>query len=248
MAASDFSVETGNHVWAIGVDSDEGFLAESDLQDFVLTSMIKNADRVVFDTIGAFLDGRLEREMVYGTSDGAAGYSDFGGHVATFQNELDAVLVDLESGNVEIPEVTAIPSIWPEPAIHNFTVTFDGDSCVISGAPDVVDGEVVSITFVNTTDEYTTVGFAKGPTGVTDELYAERTVELGDPFEALLSLGGVPLINWTVPPNERYELRPTFGGTMPDGTHFGVGLTSCWPADSDSEETYQATIFNILER
>jgi basic membrane lipoprotein Med (substrate-binding protein (PBP1-ABC) superfamily) len=246
-AASDFSVETGNHVWAIGVDSDEGFLGESDLQDFVLTSMIKSLDGVVFDTISAFLDGRLEREMRYGTSDGAAGYSEFGGHVATFQNELDAVLVDLESGTIEVPEVTAIPSTWTEPADHNFVATFDGGSCVLTGAHDVVDGGVVSITFVNATDEDATVGFAKGLTGVTDEMHAERTAELGDSFEALLDLGGQPLISWTVPPNERHELRPTFGGTMPDGTHFGVGITLCGTSDTESDETYPTDSFNVLD-
>jgi hypothetical protein len=228
-------------VWAIGVDVDEGFLTDPELQPYVLTSMIKRLDRVVFETINGFLEGTLEREKVFGTADGAAEYSDFGGHIDGMRAGLDATLADLASGQIIVPSVTALPSTWAEPAPYTFSVTFDGNSCAISNARDVYDSEAVSFTFVNRTDRYASIGFAMGRADVTDEAYEEKTAELGDHFRALLELGAKPLIRWTVPPGERYEVRTTF-----DGAPYGVGVVQCWVDDSE-DVTYSVGSFNVLD-
>jgi basic membrane lipoprotein Med (substrate-binding protein (PBP1-ABC) superfamily)/DNA-binding SARP family transcriptional activator len=242
-AASDFSIATGDHVWAIGVDIDEGFLTSSDLQPYVLTSMTKQIDKVVYSTIDAFLKNSMDREAIYGVSDGSAGYSTSGGHIDGMTIELDAILVDLESGKITVPRATALPSTWAESAPNNFEVTFDGDSCVLSEAHDVFDSEVVSFTIVNETQRYASIGFAAGRADVTDDMYEEKTAELGDGFSALLELGGEPLIQWTIPPNEQYELRTTF-----DGAPFGVGIVQCWEDGSGDDVDYPAGSFNVLDR
>jgi basic membrane lipoprotein Med (substrate-binding protein (PBP1-ABC) superfamily)/DNA-binding SARP family transcriptional activator len=235
-AASDFSRSTGRHVWAIGVDSDEGFLAESDLKPFVLTSLIKSVDSVMFDTIGAFLDRRLEPEMVYRMSDGAAGYSTFGGHIDAMRFELDTIGADLESGSIDIPKVTALPSTWLEPGARELIATFDGESCVLSTAPEIFDGEDVDITFVNETDQNASMTLATSSISVSTEMYRQKLAERGNAFEAMADLTIEPINWWTVPPNSSYLLRAAF-----QGAPLSVGVVVCWVPN------FIAGSFNVLD-
>ncbi|MCL1600647.1 MAG: hypothetical protein M3112_03820 [Actinomycetia bacterium] len=81
-----------------------------------------------------------------------------------------------------------------------------------------------------------------GRADVTEEMYEEKAAELGDQFWALLELGAEPLILWTVPPGERYEVRTTF-----DGAPYGVGLVQCWVNDSEDDVIHWAGSFNVLD-
>ena len=49
----EYSEANNTHVWAIGVDSDQYLIAEPDQQTYILTSMLKQVDVAVFDTIKA---------------------------------------------------------------------------------------------------------------------------------------------------------------------------------------------------
>jgi hypothetical protein len=88
-----------------------------------------------------------------------------------------------------------------------------------------------------------TIGFAIGRAEATDQMYEEKTAELGNSFSALLELGGEPLIEWTIPPDEQYERRITF-----DGAPFGVGLVQCWENNPEDVVEYRAGSFNVLGR
>ncbi|MBT5850161.1 MAG: BMP family ABC transporter substrate-binding protein, partial [Acidimicrobiaceae bacterium] len=56
-AAKEHSEASGSKVWAIGVDSDQYNTVDAELQEYVLTSMLKRVDNAVFEIIKAHLDG-----------------------------------------------------------------------------------------------------------------------------------------------------------------------------------------------
>jgi basic membrane protein A and related proteins len=59
-AAAETSEATGSHVWAIGVDSDQYLTAPAELQDYILTSMLKRVDVAVYETIADYVEGQVQ--------------------------------------------------------------------------------------------------------------------------------------------------------------------------------------------
>ncbi len=203
--------------------------------------MIKGFNVAIYQTIDAYLRRTLERETVYGIEDGAIGYSTFGGHVDSMISQLETVLIKLQSKEIEIPESTSTASTWSTEAAHEFVVRFDGDSCVLSGARDILEGEIVSLMFINETDRAATVRLASGPADVTREMYAKKTVEVASASNALFNLDASFGSRWTVPAAEQYELRSGF-----EGDPMGRGVVACWA--SDDSEAYFAELFNVLSK
>ena len=70
-------------VWAIGVDSDQYDQVDADLQPYVLTSMLKNVDVAVYNTIESEMQRHVRRRDVetFDLSVGGVGYSTSGGFI-----------------------------------------------------------------------------------------------------------------------------------------------------------------------
>jgi basic membrane lipoprotein Med (substrate-binding protein (PBP1-ABC) superfamily) len=58
-AAREYSEANDTKVWAIGVDSDQYLTAGADVQDYILTSMLKRVDVAVYNTIEAHVNGEF---------------------------------------------------------------------------------------------------------------------------------------------------------------------------------------------
>jgi basic membrane protein A len=239
-AARDYSVATGDQVLAIGADVDTALIIDADLQDFVLTSLEKRFDTILYKTIEVFLDGSAEPFTMYGIEDKAVGYSRSGDRINAMQADLEAVTADLEAGLIVLPEVSAVPTAWPEPADHHATATFDGGECTLSELGGVVEGDVVSFTFVNKTNRDAWVNFWEMPGGVSTQMYAEAFDESEDANETLWSFGGTHVTWWEIPSNETYEIRTTFLGTP-----MGTGVVVC--GLGDSEPFRFAGSFDVLD-
>ena len=239
-AARDYSAATGDEVLAIGSDVDTALIVDTDLQDSVLTSLEIRFDTIIYRTIEAFLDGSLEKVAVYGIEDKAVGYSPSGDRIKPMQADLDVIMVELEAGLIALPEVSAVATTWPEPAEHHSTVTFDGRECTLSEVGELVDGDIVSFTFVNTTDSNAWITFWEVPTGMSTQMYADAFDESGRSIETFWTFGGEHVTWWEIPANETYEIRTTFSGSP-----MGTGLVGC--GVGGSETVLFAGSFDVLD-
>jgi basic membrane protein A and related proteins len=104
-AAMEVSESGGSKVWAIGVDSDQYLTAPEDVQEYILTSMLKRVDVAVYDTIEALVNDNFEggyRE--FGLADDGVGYSTSGGFVDDIADELEDYKQQIIDGEIEVPE------------------------------------------------------------------------------------------------------------------------------------------------
>ncbi|MFV1962122.1 MAG: BMP family ABC transporter substrate-binding protein, partial [Acidimicrobiia bacterium] len=124
-AAAEYSNNTGEHVWSIGVDVDEGFEAGAPVSDHVLTSMVKQFDSVIYQTIRSFLDGSLEKSTSYGLADGGISYSEFGGHLADVEAEIAAVEQRVVAGDADLPLISALPSSFRSTPVQTIDIILD---------------------------------------------------------------------------------------------------------------------------
>jgi basic membrane protein A len=103
-AAKEFSEAGGSKVWAIGVDSDQYLTAGEDVQDYILTSMLKRVDVAVYQTIKADIDGMFAPgAQVFDLSVDGVGYSTSGGFVDDIVDQLDAFKAQIVSGEIVVP-------------------------------------------------------------------------------------------------------------------------------------------------
>ncbi|MDW3217687.1 MAG: BMP family ABC transporter substrate-binding protein [Acidimicrobiales bacterium] len=78
-AAKEHTEASGSKVWGIGVDSDQYNTVGAEVQEFVLTSMLKRVDVAVYEIIKAHLDGDFgPGEQRYDLSVDGVGYSTSG--------------------------------------------------------------------------------------------------------------------------------------------------------------------------
>jgi len=106
-AAADFSEDNGTKVWGIGVDSDQYQTigaVDPDLQEFVLTSMLKRVDVAVFEVLQAQQAGTFEAgNTVYDLSVDGVGYSTSGGFVDDIVPQLEEFKAQIVSGDIVVP-------------------------------------------------------------------------------------------------------------------------------------------------
>jgi basic membrane protein A len=89
---------------AIGVDSDQYETAAPEVQDVILTSMLKKVDVAVFDFISSFVEGDVEAgEVVYDLEQGGVDYSTSGGKVDDIAEQLDGFKEQIISGEITVP-------------------------------------------------------------------------------------------------------------------------------------------------
>jgi basic membrane protein A and related proteins len=105
-AALEVSQERGEKVWAIGVDSDQYLTAPEEVQEYILTSMLKRVDVAVYETIadyintGTFTGGY----RAFGLEDEGVGYSTSGGFVDDIADELEDLRQRIIDGEITVPE------------------------------------------------------------------------------------------------------------------------------------------------
>ena len=102
--AAQETSDGGEKVWAIGVDSDQINLVDESQKEFILTSMIKRVDVVVYDTIATFVeDGSVSGVQVFDLESGGVDYSTTGGHVDEISDQLDELKQQIIDGEIEVP-------------------------------------------------------------------------------------------------------------------------------------------------
>lgn len=104
-AAQEYSEASGSKVWGIGVDSDQYFTVGSDLQEYVLTSMIKRVDTAVYDSVQQYLDGNLATgEIIFDLKSEGVGYSTSGDFLSDDTiSAIDEAKQQIVDGDVTVP-------------------------------------------------------------------------------------------------------------------------------------------------
>ncbi len=104
-AAKEVSESTGSKVWGIGVDADQYYMVDEAVREYVLTSMLKRVDNVVFLAIQSHINGTFKAgQTPFGLSDDGVGYSTSGGYVDDIVDELEAFKADIVAGNITVPD------------------------------------------------------------------------------------------------------------------------------------------------
>ena len=103
-AAKEHTEATGSKVWGIGVDSDQYNTVDADVQEFVLTSMLKRVDTAVFEIVKAHIEGTFGAgETRYDLSVDGVGYSTSGGYVDDILDQLEDFKAQIINGDIVVP-------------------------------------------------------------------------------------------------------------------------------------------------
>ncbi|MCA1781731.1 MAG: BMP family protein [Dermatophilaceae bacterium] len=89
---------------AIGVDSDQAKTAAAEVQDVIITSMLKRVDVAVYEFLKAEVEGTFEAgEVIFDLSEGGVDYSTTGGKVDDIKDQLDALKQQIIDGEITVP-------------------------------------------------------------------------------------------------------------------------------------------------
>jgi basic membrane protein A len=103
-AAKEVSDTTGEKVWAIGVDSDQYNAVAPELQEFILTSMLKRVDLAVATTVQDFLAGEFQPGISrFDLAVEGVGYSTTGGFIDDITDEINEWSEQIASGEIVVP-------------------------------------------------------------------------------------------------------------------------------------------------
>jgi basic membrane protein A and related proteins len=103
-AARETSEGGDSKVWAIGVDSDQYQTADEELREYILTSMLKNVDVAVYETIAAHVNGEFTGGYrTFDLESGGVGYSTSGGFIDDIEGELEELRQRIIDGEIEVP-------------------------------------------------------------------------------------------------------------------------------------------------
>ncbi|TDT15552.1 basic membrane protein A [Ilumatobacter fluminis] len=108
-AAAEQSESSGSKVWAIGVDSDQYLTAAPEVQEYILTSMLKRVDTAVFEITKAQQDGTFAAgNTVYDLSVDGVGYSTSGDFLSEEQiTQIEDFKAQIIDGTIEVPTTPA---------------------------------------------------------------------------------------------------------------------------------------------
>ncbi len=98
--------EGGNNVWAIGVDSDQYNTADPAVQDVILTSMLKQVNVAVYNTIAAAVEGEEVggQTTVFDLSVDGVGYSTSGDFLPQdVIDQLEDFKQQIIDGDITVP-------------------------------------------------------------------------------------------------------------------------------------------------
>ena len=103
-AAKEFSDSSGSKVWVIGTDSDQFFTVSEDIQEFVLSSMVKRVDVSIYTAIEAANGGEcLSGIQEFNLANNGVGYSTSGGFLDDIADQLDDFRQQIINGEIEVP-------------------------------------------------------------------------------------------------------------------------------------------------
>lgn len=103
-AAADHRGETGELVWAIGVDKDEYPTISAELRPVLLTSMLKALDVTAYQAIADWVAGDLRPGFsVTGLADGGVGLATSGGFIDGYLARLEPYEKSVISGDIVVP-------------------------------------------------------------------------------------------------------------------------------------------------
>jgi basic membrane protein A and related proteins len=89
---------------AIGVDSDQAKTASPDVQDVIITSMIKRVDVAVYEFLTREVEDTFEAgEQVFDLAAGGVDYSTTGGKVDDIKDQLDELKQRIIDGDITVP-------------------------------------------------------------------------------------------------------------------------------------------------
>jgi basic membrane protein A and related proteins len=75
------------------------------VQDYILTSMLKQVDVAVYETIRSFVEGEdVGGVRVFDLASDGVGYSTSGGFVDDITGDLDELKQQIVDGEIEVPE------------------------------------------------------------------------------------------------------------------------------------------------
>ncbi len=108
-AAAEQSESSGSKVWAIGVDSDQYLTAAPEVQEYILTSMLKRVDTAVFEITKAQQDGTFEAgQTEYDLAVDGVGYSTSGDFLTEEQiTQIEDFKAQIIDGTIEVPTTPA---------------------------------------------------------------------------------------------------------------------------------------------
>lgn len=103
-AADELSTDD-NHLWAIGVDSDQyEAVGDAALQEHILTSMLKRVDVAVDKAIVDFLNDEFTPgEVRLGLAEGGIAYATSGGFIDDITADLDDWAAQIMDGTIQVP-------------------------------------------------------------------------------------------------------------------------------------------------
>ena len=105
-AAREYSEANDTKVWAIGVDSDQYLTAGEDVQEYILTSMIKRVDVAVYNMIEAQVNGEfVAGPNVFDLSVDGVGYSTSGGFIDDIVDQLEDYKQQIIDGDIVVESV-----------------------------------------------------------------------------------------------------------------------------------------------
>ena len=99
------ALQTGNGVWAIGVDADQALTSAEAVRGVILTSMLKKVDVAVFEAIKSFTEGSLEPGVRrFDLANDGVGYATTGDLLsAEILAELEDLKQQIIDGQIEVP-------------------------------------------------------------------------------------------------------------------------------------------------
>ena len=104
VAAKEHSEATGSKVWGIGVDSDQYSTAAADVQEYILTSMLKRVDVAVYEIIADQVNGSFAAGTTrYDLSVDGVGYSISGGFIDDIVDQLEDFKAKIIAGDIVVP-------------------------------------------------------------------------------------------------------------------------------------------------
>jgi basic membrane protein A len=99
-----FEAASEGDALAIGVDSDQYNTADPEVQDVILTSMLKNVDVAVYEYLSEVAGGTFPTGTnIYDLSVDGVGYSTSGGQVDDIAAQLDEFKQQIIDGEIEVP-------------------------------------------------------------------------------------------------------------------------------------------------
>lgn len=102
-AALQQEQRNGRHVWAIGVDVDQHDPSDG-YADYVLTSMVKRYDQVVYGLLSEYARGELRTgPRRFDLASGAVGLTTTGGYIDDLLPELERLEANVAAGQIDVP-------------------------------------------------------------------------------------------------------------------------------------------------